>query len=97
MTENQIQSSIIKYLESRGAVVINQMASGGQKRGISDLTACYKGKYIALEIKKPKGTYDLTLAQQVFINKVRKAGGIAGKFTSISEVKELLDNIDSGG
>lgn len=97
MTEHQLQSSIIKYLESRGAVVINQIAGGGQKRGISDLTACYKGKYIALEIKKPVGSYGLTLAQKVFINNVIKAGGKAGEFRSIDEVKKVLDDIDTGG
>jgi hypothetical protein len=59
--------------------------------GIPDIIICYKGRFIALECtsknKKP------TVLQQVIINKINKAGGVAVVVYSLDEVKELIKKL----
>lgn len=60
--------------------------------GIPDIIVCYKGKFIGLECKA-KGRKP-TVLQQITINKINRAGGIAKVVYSLEEVKELLKNLD---
>jgi len=59
--------------------------------GIPDIIICYRGRFIALEVKaknrKP------TLLQQIAINKIRKARGIAEVVYSLDQVKEILAEV----
>jgi len=59
--------------------------------GIPDIIICHKGRFVGLECKA-KGRKP-TLLQQVAINKITKAGGIAVVVYCLDEVKELLKQI----
>lgn len=48
-------------------------------RGIPDILICYKGKFIALELKV--GDNDLDPLQDHVLTKIKKAGGIAYELT----------------
>lgn len=101
-TESQIQSAIIDYLRMVGAVVtransgsiVQQKSNGTSYRikladaGTADILSCYQGRYIAIEVKDHKG--ETTLEQEVFLQSVRDAGGIAFVARSIDDVKEML-------
>lgn len=56
--------------------------------GSSDLIGIYKGKFVALEIKRPGKKP--TPEQENFINMVLDQGGIAGICTCPEDVKRLL-------
>lgn len=56
--------------------------------GGSDLIGIYKGRFLALEVKKPGGR--VTTEQAQFIEYVNRAGGIAGIVYSPDDVKKLL-------
>jgi len=56
--------------------------------GIPDIIICFKGRFIALEVKA-KGR-KTTVLQQITINRINKAGGTAVVVYSLEEVKELL-------
>lgn len=76
MTEEaKFQKKIITYMESIGAFVTKFNASGISKTGVPDLLMCYKGRYLALEVKKESGT--ISDIQQWNLNQIRKAGGEA--------------------
>ncbi len=60
--------------------------------GIPDIIVCYKGKFVGLECKA-KGRKP-TVLQQITINKINRAGGIAKVVYDLEEVKELLKNLD---
>ena len=59
---------------------------------IPDIIVCYKGKFVGLECKA-KGRKP-TVLQQITINKINRAGGIAKVVYDLEEVKELLKNLD---
>jgi hypothetical protein len=98
--EADIQRKIINLLKRRGAVVTRvnsgHLTTEGRhinlaSAGTSDLIVLYRGKYLALEIKRPGNKP--TGKQQRFLDSVRLAGGIAMILTSVAECEALLDAI----
>ena len=59
--------------------------------GIPDIIVCYKGKFVAFEVKTEKGK--LSKLQEMTIAKIQKANGMAFKVTSLEEVKEILKGV----
>ena len=57
--------------------------------GIPDIIICYKGRFVALEVKRPGGK--LTRLQAKAIKDIRAAEGGAYIVTSIEEVKEIME------
>lgn len=56
--------------------------------GIPDLIICYKGRFIALEVKVEKNKP--TLLQEITIRQILKAGGWAKIVRNVDDVKELI-------
>ena len=93
MKESAVQKKIIDYLHSIGAWTVKTIQCN--KAGVPDILCCYKGKFVALEVKrdmyaKMNGTSEL---QQRTIKQIIGAGGIAGVVTCVTEVKDILDGI----
>lgn len=64
-----------------------------QEVGVPDILACYKGRFLGLEFKQPG---EHPSKRQVFVlNSIRNAGGVAEVVTSIEEVKQILDELDT--
>lgn len=92
--ETLLQQKIQKYLEAKGAYVNKNWGNMFTKPGIADLTVCYRGLYIAIEVKV--GNNKPTEAQMVHANLVQNAGGISVIVWSLDEVKELIEGIENG-
>ena len=59
-----------------------------------DIIACYKGLFIAVEVKKEGlGYEDATPLQKLEIKNIIKAGGKAIVTSKAEEVTKLLDNL----
>ena len=91
MRESTLQAKIIRLLNSRGAYVIKTLV--GNSSGIADITCCYRGSYVAIEVKSPLKEAVGDPLQIVHQQRVTKAGGISIITNSVDEVKELLDEI----
>lgn len=98
--EQKIQKEIITYLESLGAVVVKinntPIFSNGRfipprQKGISDLLVCYKGYFIAFEVKV-KGR-PISVEQKAFLERVRNNGGFSGVVYSITDVLNIIEGI----
>ena len=63
------------------------------KPGFSDIFAIQPqtGRFVALEVKRPKTRKNTTRWQEDFINIVKMQGGIAAVVCSVEEVAELLN------
>lgn len=61
----------------------------GLCEGSSDLIGIYKGRFVAIEVKRPKKKP--TEKQINFILAIREKGGISGCIDSPEKVKNLLD------
>lgn len=100
--ERDVQASILAYLESVGvyAIRINSGAMAGEYKGrkrfvrftnrpgCSDIIACWRGRFVAIEVKRDGGA--ATLRQQQFMAEVRRAGGIAFVARSVEDVIQEL-------
>ena len=95
MKEAQFSREVTQYLESKGAIVNNQTGSMFSKVGVSDLLVCYKGFFIALELKV--GSYQPDPLQISYLQKIRDAGGFGLILRdNIHELMVLLSCIDNG-
>jgi VRR-NUC domain-containing protein len=90
MTEKQLVKEIKEYLKGIGFFF---KTHGGpyQMAGVSDLIGCVPpvGRFMAIEVKLPGKK--LTRIQEVFLDDIRKAGGVAIMATSVDDVKRLVD------
>ena len=94
MKEAQFSREVTQYLESKGAIVNNQTGNMFSKVGVSDLLVCYKGYFIALELKT--GRYTADPLQISYLQKVRDAGGFGLILRdTIQELMVLLHCIDN--
>jgi len=94
MTEAAITSSIMKWLRARGAHVIKTYG-GPNRRGLPDLIGVYRGRALALEVKRPGGKP--TKLQEYELGRWAAAGAVAAVVTSVDEVKRLIEEVDTGG
>lgn len=92
MKESDLQKKIIDYSKAAGAYVKNNWGSGVSEPGVSDLTICYKGLYLSIEVKKSGGKP--TEQQMIHLRNVSKAGGIAQVIDNIDDYRTLLARID---
>ena len=91
--ERTITDKILRWLRAQdGCWCFKVAGSGGQMRGVPDIVGCWHGRFMALEVKRPKGGR-LSLIQRHVIGLIAGAGGIVGVVRSLEDVKELL----SGG
>mgnify|MGYP001790768796 FL=1 len=93
MKEQDIQRKIIKYLESVGAYVVKVVASN--KSGTPDILACYRGIFLAVEVKRPETKTNVSELQEYNIKKIKEAGGIAIVSWDLDAVKAVVDDINS--
>lgn len=92
MKEQDIQRKIIKYLEGVGAYVVKVVASN--KSGTPDILACYRGIFLAVEVKRPETKTNVSELQEYNIKKIKEAGGIAIVSWDLDAVKAVVENIN---
>ena len=90
--EQVIQTKIQKYLSSQGAYVVKVIQAS--KKGVSDLLVCYKGQFLAIEVKTPETLHTVSDLQEYNLNEVVKAGGYRCVASSLEEVEILLRRVD---
>lgn len=90
-TEAEITKEIRYYLNTCGIWHYKQWQGLGSLHGISDIIGIYRGKYLAIEVKRPgKGTSE---KQQEFIDLVRREQGIACCVHSWEELAKFLESL----
>lgn len=92
MKEQDIQRKIIKYLESVGAYVVKVVASN--KSGTPDILACYRGIFLAIEVKRPETKTNVSELQEYNIKKIKEAGGVAIVSWDLDAVKATINDIN---
>ena len=91
MTEQQIQNKIIKYLKTISYVVKIISAT---KAGVLDVIVCYKGRFIAFEVKTPDTKDDTSDLQEYNIREIVKNGGLAFVVWEMNQVKEIIKGLE---
>ena len=94
--EGQLTSQIKNYLASKGAYCEKIFGGGYQASGIPDLIVCYKGLFVAIEVKSPTHKGRASDIQKLKIKRIRGCGGIAFITDNIEDVERIFDFIDDG-
>ena len=93
MKESAIQKKIIDYLHSVGAWTVKTIQCN--KSGVPDILCCYKGKFLAFEVKRDEYAKmnETSELQQRTIKQIIGAEGVACVVISVTEVKDILDGL----
>lgn len=90
--EQDIQTSIMNYIKSIGGLPVKFNNMGiYATAGVSDILACIKGRFVAIEVKKPGGKP--SALQLNFINAINSIGGIAFWTDNLDDVKDKLKGL----
>ena len=94
MLEASLTKSITRALHDEGAYVVKVHGGKYGTRGVPDLLVCYRGRFIAAEVKAPERWGVTSDAQKYHLGLIRKAGGEADVVTSVAGALLLLKIID---
>lgn len=101
---NELTQQILNYLFLHGVYAwranstgIFDAASGkwraSAKKGVSDILGCYRGKFIAIEIKTGK---DKLRPEQIgFLKSIDDHGGVAMVVKEFNEFKDIWESLSS--
>ncbi len=92
MREKTIENKIKTYLKSKGAYFVKYHGNKFSQVGVPDILACYKGQFIAIEVKNETGK--TSQLQDINLKLIRDAGGIAIVARSVEDVEEVISFID---
>lgn len=92
MNGAKLTTLVMRYLQEVDAVSINLIAAS--KAGYADVIACYRGRFLALEIKGKGDTEKPAQAQK--LNDVIEAGGYGKFIYSMQDLHDLLNLVDDG-
>lgn len=109
-TEKEIEKSILEYLATLpdaffwkvNNVGVYDVAGGFYRmpksrfilRGQADIQGLFKGKYVAIEVKRKQTRGNTSIYQKQFLENVNNFGGIAFVACSVEDVKEKFkDNL----
>ena len=93
MAERNIVNAIMRYLKSVPECFCWKEHGGMYgTAGIPDVIVCYRGRFVAFEVKTPSGK--LTKLQENTITRIKNAKGQAFKVTSAAEVAAILKQLE---
>lgn len=90
--EYRIVQNVKKLIKSRGGWCVKIHGGPYQDAGTPDILVCYKGHFIAVEVKTARGV--ARPEQRVVQQAITRAGGYALITHRIGEVADVLDAID---
>jgi len=94
MLEKNITAAIMRHLKTvPGCFAWKEHGGMYGTAGLPDIICCYRGRFVAFEVKVPGGR--LTKLQETTITKIKAAKGEAHKVISVEEVKEVLKNLNA--
>lgn len=68
--------------------------NGIQDGGVPDFIICYRGRFVAIELKRPDGQGKLEKRQEAQLRRISEAGGVAVVIDSFENFKRVFERID---
>lgn len=91
MREKNIENKIKNYLKLKGAYYFKHHGNQFSQVGVPDIIACYKGRFIGVEVKNETGK--TSPLQDINLKMINEAGGIGIVARSVEDVKKVIDKI----
>ena len=93
--EKNITKNILNYLKTlNNCFAYKNHAGYYDTAGIPDIICCYKGKFVAFEVKRQK--VKPTKLQEAVIQRIWDAEGLAYVVRSVDEVKKIMEVNNDG-
>lgn len=92
--ESTIVEAIIRELKARGAWYVKYHGHRAGRAGVPDILCCYRGLFVAFEVKAPGGKPQTKL-QVLEEKRIQEADGISVVVKSRLEAAAKLDEVDS--
>ena len=90
--ENAVKRAVTTALKLRGAWYCFPATAGYGRSGVPDVLVCYRGRFLGIECKAPKGK--TTALQDRELDAIEAAQGIALVVTGVDEVTRVVDALD---
>jgi len=89
--ETPLKDKCMRWAKAQPNLWIVKILGGGiQEGGIPDILACYKGRFIAIELKRPDGEGALAIRQDAQLRRIKKAGGTAVVIDNLEDFKRIF-------
>lgn len=95
MTESKLTTLIVKALRRKGGFWFKVHGSAYQTTGIPDILGCYKGRFVAFEVKLPGRENTLSPRQRLMLLRVRQHGGTSAMITSTRGALNVIMELDT--
>lgn len=95
MREGDLQTKVLKYLNSLSKCMAENVRGTASQSGRADINACYKGRCIKIELKLNEESYSATKQQKLYLKRWKAAGAIVGVCYTLEDVKKLLEDVDN--
>ena len=92
MREKSVENRIKNYLKSKGAYYVKYFGNKFSQVGVPDLLVCYRGMFVAIEVKNDKGK--TSPLQDINLQQIKDAGGYSIVARSVKDVEVLIGHID---
>lgn len=92
MNESEIVKQIKEYLKTvKGCFFWKEHGGQFGTAGIPDLIICFKGRFVALEVKTATGK--TTVLQAITQKRIQEAGGIAAIVRSVDDARRVIESL----
>lgn len=93
--ETAFQEKVLAHFKEHiGGYWIKIHVSSYQAKGEPDIIGCYRGFYVAIELKRPDGKGKASKLQEVKLRRIRESGGFGIIADNLEEVLKIFEEID---
>lgn len=93
--EARLGTQIRRECIARGAFIFKIHGGPTMMAGLPDLIMCYRGQFVAMEIKVPDPSSQPSTIQRRRIKEIRDAGGHAYVVRSVESAVRVLARVDA--
>jgi len=92
MRESSLLRAVGKYLDSQPDVWwVKLRATPGSRRGLPDIVGCVRGRFFAIELKRPAGILSAHQARE--LEKIKVASGSGSVARNLAEVEVFIEGL----
>lgn len=88
--EGRVKTAVRRVLKEMGIWHFSPVSNGMGVHGIPDIICCWQGRFLGLEIKAPGKRANTSALQDIQLEAIRKAGGVAVVIDDVEQLKEIL-------
>ena len=92
--EGKVKAEIVAYLKTLVPDLWFWCVQDRFTSGIMDIVGCYRGQFIAIEVKRPRGK--ARRLQRYIMDKVIRAGAVCVVADDVKIVQDLIGGLDAG-